>query len=224
MFFGEERYPRDLDGPWAISAFVIDEKTPHLTTFSICNVSPEFLEIPDFFMQGQGPFNPLESAGSLFLSLGDLNYLIFFMREFSTRLPKSSDIASDEGENSFSIITSNQKLKELHINREVDSDSNVKFYIQLDPPPVLNGDTEAVVLLLSLGLKKHKADRLFFSIMNISKTSLEDPDYRPLDYAIANMVLDRKGLEDLIQILQKYHDILLSNSSSEIKNFIRKYS
>jgi hypothetical protein len=204
MFFGEDRNPFDSDGPWPLVAFIMDEKKHQITTFSICNVSPEFLDYEQF--------NPLECAGgSLYLKLGDLNNLIYYMKEFATRLPDSVGIPGQEGKDSFKLITSSQKLAELRLFKEYHHEYNIKFYLQSNIPSELNGELADIVLMLSLGPKEFVARELFFVIMSIPKSSLEDPDYLPFNYAVSNILLDRKGLESLIEILSESHDFLLSH-------------
>jgi hypothetical protein len=189
IFFGIERNPFDLDGPWPFLAFVINEKNPKILTFHICDIYPEALEYADF--------NPLDSTGFLYLTKEGFNDLLSIIDEVKNQYFPDKKL-ENQGP-SFKRIKG-KELRKLRIDDRKFPKNRQIYYLQVDKS-IGKSDQIYSVLYFSWELQYKKNKHAMFKIMSFSKEMLENEGFDPEDYGLAYIALDKNGLNQLSETI-----------------------
>jgi hypothetical protein len=196
-FFGMERHPCDLDGPWPFLALLRDNLRPDIVTLHIFNLVPEALEFDGF--------NPLtETGGSLTLEHKGLVDLVSLLREYAQQLP-----ATHESDHKMFKKIEDSEASDFHLHPEWFPNSRRYHYYQnYNPLDRSNGSSAVTILILSLGPTQQATSRLSLKIASFPLQKLQDPSFNPLDDSLARIHLDRNGMQELAALLRAQLDHL----------------
>jgi len=196
-----------LDGPWSDILFVFEPARPDILTAYFAKIHTEALD---------GNFNPLEDSASFSITQEEGHDLI-------TLLKSQIDILEDAQKASEPIFQNIQKeeFSDLHINQEAIEYVEEYFFRQVQPHGDMNGNEISTILLFTKELphhddgiyseimqtlrdRTHYYERLSFQIMQFQNNELQNPYFRPQDYAPSRIYLDRNDIQSLIELFQRF--------------------
>lgn len=197
-FFGMERHPRDLDGPWPFLALLRDDFRPDVATLHIYSLVPEALEFDGF--------NPLtETGGSFTLEHEGLVNLVSLLREYAQQMP-----ATHKREQKMFKRIEESEASDLRLHPERFADLGEYYYYQSYNPLAKSKRRSAVtILILSPGPTQQASSLLYFKIASFPPQKLQDPTFNARHDSLARIHLDRRGMQELASLLQAQSDYLV---------------
>ncbi len=188
----------DMDGPWPLIAFLHQASNLNIVTLHLNNLFPEFTESENF--------NSLENnIGGLAFYKEELSDFIALLRLHSGYLPMTPELSSPI----FQIMHTNDPVwRRFH--PEWLPQTNLGLYRQLlEPLEGLQKTKNITIVRISRDIIDSPApNSIYFSIASFSETSLDDPNFNPLDAAIARINLNRQGLVELSDLLESEVDFI----------------
>lgn len=190
-FYGAEHHRRDTDGPWPLLAFLQERKRPDVLTFQLYTIEAEELAME--------AFNPLnQPRGYLSLDRESLTKLLDLLSSYATKLSPGR-----HGDRQVFRRIEDSKLTDFGLHPEWFPDSQDRYYQQLyDPVDESTVKSAQTILIFSTGQPSQSSARLYFKVAQFAQQRLFQPTSGILDDSFARINLDRRGLVELVHLLE----------------------
>lgn len=194
-FYGTQRHPEsnphDMDGPWPFLAFLRSEQRPNVFTFHIHTLTIEMIEYEGF--------DPVTDFGSgLRLKKQALVDLIDLLATHEQQL-EPENISSEK---MFRRLDSEEAV-EYRLHPEWFPET-IRFYYKQIYNPLTYPDDDSLITIIKLATSQSlPSPYLHFSIHQFPPQKLQDPSFEPLDFSYARINLDKKGFQELRDLLKE---------------------
>jgi len=197
-----------FDGEWSYALFVLDPAHPELLTAYFPTVYLETLE---------GGFNPLNHSAGLSLTQEEGRGLITLLEAQMDKLAEKQVKAGS----AFQLLKE-EEYAEFHLFPPISKHTAGYFYRQVQPHGGEDGDDISTILLfgkelppyqeegpyadvmLALAEATHLYEGVYFQTMQFPNHKLQNPDFRPRDYALPRIYLDKADIGSLIALFQRF--------------------
>jgi hypothetical protein len=196
-FYGSSSYPFsnqfNIDGPWPTFGFVTDSNNPGMVTLHAYDILPEYLEFDAFDLLSEGRSGIKLNKDALESLLSVLTLQGSFLREN----PHVQDAH-------FLKLQADEPLA-LKFRPEWFKNMRLDFYLQLSHETITEHTNSKTPTVIVIGRNKVSPNNYIdFTVAKFPDNASEESNFIPWDKALAQITLDKAGIDALKALLMPY--------------------